>query len=92
MIISTKGIPSSFQPTFIECDDFLDINGDDNANNDNTDGITSFDFSSVTTYVKALFPPSQLFVISYYRNEADALSEQNAISDRKSASLNQFGG
>ena len=81
LVISTTGIPSSFQPIFTECDDFLDINGDDNDNNDNTDGITSFDFSSVTADVEALFPPSQLLVISYYRNESDALSEQNAIVD-----------
>lgn len=81
LIISTTGIPSSFQPTFSECDDFLDINGDDNANNNNTDGITTFNFSSVTNDVEALFPPSQLLLITYYTNEADALAEQNAITD-----------
>ena len=68
----------------MECDDFLDINGDDNANNDNTDGITTFDFSSVTDDVTALFPPSQQLIILYYRNEADALAEQNPIDDPSS--------
>ena len=81
LIISTTGIPSTFQPSFTECDDFLDINGDDNTNNDNTDGITSFNFSSVTTDVEALFPPSQSLVITYYETEADALAEQNAITN-----------
>lgn len=81
LIISTTGIPSTFQPMFTECDDFLDINGDNNANNDNMDGITTFDFSSVTGAVEDLFPPSQLLIITYYQNEADALAEQNAITN-----------
>jgi len=84
LIISTTGIPPSFQPTFTECDDFLDLNGDDNENNDNTDGITFFDFSSVTDDVEALFPPTQLLVITYYQTEADALAEQNAIINTSS--------
>jgi len=81
IIVSTTSIPSTFQPSFTECDDFLDINGDDTVDNDNTDGITAFNFSSVTTDVEALFPPSQQLVIAYYRNEADALAEENAIAD-----------
>ena len=81
LIVSTTGIPSSFQQTFFACDDFLDINGDDNENNDNTDGITTFNFESVTGLVEALFPPTQQLIITYYRNEADALAEENAIDD-----------
>jgi len=81
LIVSTTGIPATFQPSFTECDDFLDINGDDNANNDNTDGITSFDFSAVTGQVEALFPATQQLTITYYRNEADALAEENEIPD-----------
>ncbi|MBD0832063.1 T9SS type B sorting domain-containing protein [Aestuariibaculum sediminum] len=60
------------------CDDFLDINGIDNINNDNRDGIASFDFSYVKTMVENLFTP-QTPEINFYRNEADALAEQNAI-------------
>ena len=81
LIVSTTGIPSTFQRTFNACDDFLDINGDDNANNDDMDGITEFNFSSVTMEVENLFPPTQQLIIAYYRNEADALAEQNAIAD-----------
>lgn len=81
IIVSTTSIPVTFAPSFTECDDFLDINGDDNANNDNTDGITTFNFSSVTDDVEALFPPSQQLIIRYYRNQADALAEENAIAD-----------
>ena len=69
--------------TFIECDDFLDINGDDNANNDDTDGVTAFDFSNVTTQLLLEFPVNERpnLIITYYRNEADALAELNVIAD-----------
>lgn len=78
---STTQIPSSFQRTFNVCDDFLDINGDNNANNDDSDGISSFDFSSVTVEVQLLFTPGQQLSISYYRNLSDALNEINPIND-----------
>jgi gliding motility-associated-like protein len=81
LIVSTSGIPATFQRSFTECDDFLDSNGDDNENNDNRDGIATFDFSSVTADVEALFPPTQQLIITYYRNEADALAEENPIAD-----------
>lgn len=73
LIVSTTLIPSTFQRTFKVCDD--DASGSD------TDGIATFDFSSVTPEVQALFPPGQLLDITYYRNLADALAEQNAIAD-----------
>lgn len=81
LTVSTTGIPATFQRVFNVCDDFLDINGDDNVNNDDTDGVTTFDFSSVTAEVRALFPATQQLTITYYRNEADALAEINAITD-----------
>lgn len=81
LIVSTTGIPASFQRSFTECDDFLDINGENNSANNNLDGITTFDFASVTDEVTALFPPSQQLDINYYRNEADALAEQNPIDN-----------
>ena len=77
LIVSTTGLPSSFQRTFNECDDFLDEVGDDTADNDDGDGITTFDFSSVTDEVEALFPPGQQLIITYWRNEADALEEDD---------------
>ncbi|MDB4709937.1 T9SS type B sorting domain-containing protein, partial [Flavobacteriaceae bacterium] len=77
LIVSTTGLPSSFQRTFNECDDFLDKDGNDTADNDDGDGITTFDFSSVTDEVKALFPPDQQLIITFWRNEADALEEDD---------------
>jgi gliding motility-associated-like protein len=81
LVVSTTGLPATFQRTFIQCDDFLDRDGNDTANNDDNDGISSFDFSSVTAEVRALFPVSQQLTITYYRNQADALAELNAIAD-----------
>lgn len=60
------------------CDDFLDINGNDNTNNDDRDGIATFDFSYVETIVKDYFLP-QTPTVTFYRNEADALAENDAI-------------
>ncbi len=81
IIVSTTGLPSAFERSFSVCDDFLDIDGNDTANNDDNDGISAFDFSSVTAEVRALFPVSQQLTITYYRNQADALAELNAIAD-----------
>lgn len=71
--VSTTQIPSTFQKVFNVCDD--DVSGSI------TDGIALFDFSSVTPQIQALYPQNQLLDITYYRNLADALAEQNAISD-----------
>jgi len=81
LTVSTTGLPASFQRTFNNCDDFLDIDGNDNVSNDDTDGISSFDFSSVTAEVRALFPSTQQLTITYYRNQADALAELDPIAD-----------
>lgn len=81
LTVSTTGIPATFQRNFSACDDLLDINGDNNANNDDADGITTFDFSSVSTEVRALFPAGQQLTITYYRNLQDAFSELNPIAD-----------
>ncbi|WP_396151819.1 T9SS type B sorting domain-containing protein [Flavobacterium sp.] len=71
--VSTTSIPSSFQKVFTVCDDAL--------SGSNTDGIATFNFSSVTTQIQALYPAGQLLTIKYYKNQADALAEQNAIAN-----------
>ena len=81
LVVSTTGLPTTFQRSFTLCDDFLDIDGNDTVNNDDTDGVTAFNFSSVTAEVRALFPASQQLTITYYRNQADALAEVDAITD-----------
>ncbi|MFK7833233.1 MAG: T9SS type B sorting domain-containing protein [Winogradskyella sp.] len=80
--VSTTVIPSSFQRTFNVCDDFLDSNGNDTGNNDDRDGIATFDFSSVTAEVLAFIPAGQNpLPPRYFRTEADALAEINEITD-----------
>ena len=85
LIVATSSTSVTNLPvqTFEACDDFLDIDGNDTANNDDTDGITAFDFASVTADVLAVFPASEqpFLTVNYYRNEADALAELNAIAD-----------
>lgn len=71
--VSTTLIPSSFQKVFTVCDDV--------ASGSNTDGISTFNFSSVTAEIQALYPPGQLLVITYYKNITDALAEVNAITN-----------
>lgn len=71
--VSTTQIPSSFQKVFNACDD--------NVSGSDTDGIATFNFSSVTNEIQALYPSNQLLDITYYQNLADALAEQNAITD-----------
>ena len=73
LIVTTTAIPLTFTRDFYKCDD--DIDGTV------TDGITSFDFSIVTTDIKGLFPMDQQLVITYYRNLEDAMLEKNSITD-----------
>lgn len=63
------------------CDDFLDTNGNNNSNNNNRDGIAGFDFSWTKAIILSQLPTNQVYVINYYRNKADALAENNFITD-----------
>ncbi|AOW21649.1 T9SS type B sorting domain-containing protein [Urechidicola croceus] len=69
LIVKPSEIPNSFLRTFSQCDDGVD----------NRDGISTFDFSSVTAEIQAMFPtPVDVF---YYRNQVDATNELNEITD-----------
>ncbi|TRX26562.1 T9SS type B sorting domain-containing protein [Flavobacterium franklandianum] len=63
------------------CDDFLDINGNNTANNNNRDGITTFDFSATKAIILTQLPLNQVYNINYYKNESDALAEINVITN-----------
>ncbi|MGB2327869.1 MAG: hypothetical protein ACPH3L_08785, partial [Flavobacteriaceae bacterium] len=84
LVVTNTEIPITFQRSFSECDDFLDEDGNDTANNDDTDGISSFDFSAVTNEIIALFPASQTINVSYYESLADANNLANPISNTSS--------
>lgn len=68
LIVSTTQIPKSYSRNFYMCDD-------------NVDGISKFDLSSVHTEIEAMFPAGQKLIINFYRNAADALAEENPIID-----------
>ncbi|OXG06086.1 hypothetical protein B0A64_11895 [Flavobacterium araucananum] len=73
LIVSTTQIPLSYSKTFIQCDNTV--------SGANSDGVTSFDFSDVSSEIKNLFPSGQELDISYYQNVNDALAEKNAIAN-----------
>lgn len=82
--VLVTNIPSTYTiPMQPVCDDLLDINGDNNTNNDKRDGIATFDLSATKTTIQNLLPTTTgiIYNINYYRNQADALSELNVISD-----------
>jgi gliding motility-associated-like protein len=81
--VSSTVIPTSFSQTYETCDDFLDINGNNSATNNDQDGIATFDFSDVTNDIINLFPASQAanISVSYYESEADANNAVNPITD-----------
>ena len=70
---------TTFHKYFTVCDDYID------AANDDTDGISNFNFSSVTANIQSFFTvPSTSYSIKYYPNETDALSEINEITNTSS--------
>ncbi|GAA4763429.1 MULTISPECIES: T9SS type B sorting domain-containing protein [Flavobacterium] len=71
--VSTTQIPLNFTRNFTVCDDAV--------LGTNIDGISSFDFSSVTSQIQSLFPIGQQLIVTYYRNLSDALAESNAITN-----------
>ncbi|WP_179352963.1 T9SS type B sorting domain-containing protein [Winogradskyella vidalii] len=71
LVVSTTQLPETFMKDFYQCDDGEDI----------VDGVSTFDFSSVTPEIEALFPVGQQLEINYYSTLSEALSETNAIEN-----------
>jgi len=67
--VKPSAIPTNILYPFYSCDDGTDT----------TDGIASFDFSSVTQLIKNIFPVD--VDVYYYKNEADATAEIDEIDD-----------
>ncbi len=78
---ATNLLPSYKIPIPTVCDDFLDTNGINNSNNNNRDGIATFDFSWTKATILSMLPTNQVYTINYYRNKSDALAEINLITD-----------
>jgi gliding motility-associated-like protein len=75
--VFTSSIPQNFNRSYTVCDDAqAGIDGS------NRDGISSFNFSSVTSDISALLPPpTNNYSIKYYKNQADALAETDATGN-----------
>lgn len=74
LIVSSTQIQSTFKREFKTCDDSI------NSTSTDIDGISEFNFSSVTADIQQLLvPPFTNYSIKYYPNEADALAETNEI-------------
>ncbi len=74
LIVSTTQIPQSFQLNYEVCDDTL-------VDDDDINGIASFNFSDADAQITNLFPMGQILTITYYETFEDALAETNAIVD-----------
>lgn len=71
LTVTTTLIPAGYMEVFTVCDDM--------ASGSNTDGLSTFDFSSFTTTILNLFPQGQQLEVSYYETIDDALAENNPI-------------
>jgi len=74
----------AYDKRYIQCDDFLDADGNDTAANSDTDGITAFDFSDSEDEIKAFFllssqPDLDIF---YYESESDRTASINNINSQ----------
>jgi gliding motility-associated-like protein len=75
LVVSATTIPSTYTYPLSACDDYL------NASDPDGDGIDYFDLTVIEPVLTAQFPVGQSYTYSYYFNEADAISEQNAITN-----------
>lgn len=75
LVSATQINAATFHKYFTLCDDAVTGVSTD------TDGTSVFDFSSVTNDINLILPPpSSNYTIKYYANNADALSQINAIN------------
>lgn len=81
LIVTPSKIPTIINNSFYQCDDYLDQDGNDNENNNNRDGISTFDFSAADIELKSKLPAGQPIIVRYYKNEDNALSETDPITD-----------
>lgn len=67
----------TYNETFTVCDDLLDADGNDTANNDDTDGITQFNLDK--NYIDGNINTNPNIDVFYYENETDRANTLNAI-------------
>ena len=75
LVVSATSITQNYQFLIEECDSYL------NTNDPNNDGIHYFNLTTIEPNLINQFPLNQSYSFSYYLNEADAMSEINAITN-----------
>ncbi len=88
VVVSNTQIINTFSKRFFKCDDFLDAFGNNNSNNNDRDGIATFNFSTATADIIALLPATSIYRVKYYRNFQDASAEVDASGN--SLEISQF--
>ncbi|MGC6429965.1 MAG: T9SS type B sorting domain-containing protein [Jejuia sp.] len=75
LVVGVSQIPPAFTTLeYFECDT-------KDVDNDDFNGVATFDFSDAEQTIRNLFPSPQNFSITFYESEMDALAETNAIPD-----------
>jgi len=72
LTISATQLPLNYSQTLSKCDDFID-----SVNNEN-DGISRFDFATVSANLSAIIPNPNNYELQYYKSEFDFNMEFNA--------------
>jgi gliding motility-associated-like protein len=67
--VAVTQIPATFLRSYYRCDDFVD------AQNDDRDGVASFDFSQALLDILDILPTNETFDIQFYQSQIDALTE-----------------
>lgn len=72
LIVSTTSIPNTMQLIYTECDtDLID--------NDDSNGITTFNLANIANDIKNIFPSNQNLQVTFYKSKKDAIEENNVI-------------
>lgn len=72
--VVTTQISSAILIPLEQCDDFL-------VDNDDMNGIVSFDLSGAKSQIESQFTNQQDYIFTFYENMTDALAEQNPITN-----------
>ncbi|OGS61546.1 MAG: hypothetical protein A2X07_07530 [Flavobacteria bacterium GWF1_32_7] len=76
LVVSATTVPQTYRYTIDDvCDDYL------NATDPNGDGIGYFNLTEIEPALTNQFPTGQSYTYTYYLNQNDAETEQNAITD-----------
>ena len=75
VVVSNTQIINTYNRKYYKCDDLLDAFGNNNSDNNDRDGIATFNFSSATSDILTLLPTTSIYSVKYYKNFQDASAE-----------------